>query len=405
MGYRPAQEQFTREEIHEILRRNVNLFKDDPGFATYFTDLTLYLLASQSSSDSAAPPFAPHPPAGYRAPGMELSSGEINLRVFLEDDGRAPDLLPPTAYDPAAMMPPKASSLQSFDESELDPPTNRFPAPPIAPPAPTAPAAAATPRAFPRLANHTPLPDDVPSTTNVHGAIPSSGMRRPVAPSPSMPAPALPPPPVPGAPRPFAVPPRPVASNTGIPKLPSVPIPPGATPPPSAAPAAYRPIVAPPSPPPAPPPMAPAMPVPPQLSPSLSRPSGLTPRPNMQQPYDVPSAQPPSSPPLPLPETQRPHPVSMRSSGIIQMQNAPLITPPGGALRDRQPPPVPAPPPAPLRRPDVPAPPDSLGGKTQVYRVVRPYRSQTSMESPCPVCGSMVSMDAAHCPGCGHKMH
>jgi hypothetical protein len=43
-------------------------------------------------------------------------------------------------------------------------------------------------------------------------------------------------------------------------------------------------------------------------------------------------------------------------------------------------------------------------GRTRVYRVVRSYKSQTSAETPCQVCGSLVPPDAKRCPTCGHVL-
>ncbi|MCC5875062.1 MAG: hypothetical protein JJU11_02475, partial [Candidatus Sumerlaeia bacterium] len=40
-------------------------------------------------------------------------------------------------------------------------------------------------------------------------------------------------------------------------------------------------------------------------------------------------------------------------------------------------------------------------GKTEVYRVVRPYKSQTAMEAPCHSCGTLYPVEATYCPACG----
>lgn len=40
-------------------------------------------------------------------------------------------------------------------------------------------------------------------------------------------------------------------------------------------------------------------------------------------------------------------------------------------------------------------------GKAKVYKVSRSYRSSTSAEVPCRVCGSMIPLGAQHCPSCG----
>ncbi len=43
-------------------------------------------------------------------------------------------------------------------------------------------------------------------------------------------------------------------------------------------------------------------------------------------------------------------------------------------------------------------------GRTRVYRVVRPYKSGTAVEQPCPICGGMVPLGEKQCQGCGHIM-
>lgn len=44
MTYKKGKQQFTKEEIIEILRRNVNLFKDEDEFVDYIVELALYLV-------------------------------------------------------------------------------------------------------------------------------------------------------------------------------------------------------------------------------------------------------------------------------------------------------------------------------------------------------------------------
>lgn len=44
MVFHSAKESLTREEILDILRRNVKLYKNEPEFVNYIVDLALYLL-------------------------------------------------------------------------------------------------------------------------------------------------------------------------------------------------------------------------------------------------------------------------------------------------------------------------------------------------------------------------
>ncbi|MCX7719510.1 MAG: hypothetical protein N2111_14065 [Candidatus Sumerlaeaceae bacterium] len=57
MTLRKGQQRFTKEEIVEILRRNVNLFRDEEEFVEYIVDLAIYLvehkLRSETESDAA----------------------------------------------------------------------------------------------------------------------------------------------------------------------------------------------------------------------------------------------------------------------------------------------------------------------------------------------------------------
>lgn len=362
MAIQPARENFSQEEIKEILQRNVDLFKDEPGFAQYFTELTMYLMNNNAQSPPA-PAIPPRPPKD-EIPGVgrvDFSSMDnVDLRVFLtpfpEDD-------PPTLKEfqgipnPVSPSPGPAirpASPLSVPPAAPSPQVRPMPAPPTAQPA-------VPPRQAPPLQRPTspnpPVLTDAPTRPRF----------------PSMPnAPSS----VPTGNQPGMIPPpgRQGVSQVSVPKLtpqqfggPQPPIPPmrGSSPAvPRPAPGAFSPPSAPPAPP-APPPQAAPPPVP-----------------------GAPS---------------RPISVNPRASGVFQLPNAPLITPIGDALKE---PPRSVPPAA----AQIPA--DESGnhnpaslGRTKVYRVVRPYRSATSLESPCPVCGSMVPMDQALCPGCGHQMH
>ncbi|AXA35846.1 MAG: hypothetical protein KatS3mg130_0598 [Candidatus Sumerlaea sp.] len=55
MTYKKGKQQFTKEEIIEILKRNVNLFKDEEEFVDYIVELALYLVEHrmQTQTDSA----------------------------------------------------------------------------------------------------------------------------------------------------------------------------------------------------------------------------------------------------------------------------------------------------------------------------------------------------------------
>ncbi len=44
MAYQSAKKSFTRDEIAEILKKNTELYKDDPNFPNYIADLAIYLV-------------------------------------------------------------------------------------------------------------------------------------------------------------------------------------------------------------------------------------------------------------------------------------------------------------------------------------------------------------------------
>ena len=44
MAYQSAKKSFSREEIVEILSKNVELYKNEPNFTSYIVDLALYLV-------------------------------------------------------------------------------------------------------------------------------------------------------------------------------------------------------------------------------------------------------------------------------------------------------------------------------------------------------------------------
>ena len=44
MAYQSAKKSFTRDEIADILKKNTELYKDDPNFPNYIADLAIYLV-------------------------------------------------------------------------------------------------------------------------------------------------------------------------------------------------------------------------------------------------------------------------------------------------------------------------------------------------------------------------
>lgn len=54
-AYQSAKKNFTREEIIEILKKNVDLYKEDPNFTSYIVDLALYLVEFAYKTPDAVP--------------------------------------------------------------------------------------------------------------------------------------------------------------------------------------------------------------------------------------------------------------------------------------------------------------------------------------------------------------
>ncbi len=54
MAFHSAKQSFTREDILDILRRNVKLYKNEPEFVNYIVDLALYLLENVAQGEQPA---------------------------------------------------------------------------------------------------------------------------------------------------------------------------------------------------------------------------------------------------------------------------------------------------------------------------------------------------------------
>ncbi|MBI1293012.1 hypothetical protein GC173_17515 [bacterium] len=403
MTIKPARDRFTPAEITAILQRNVELFKDEPNFAPYFTQLTMYLLDSHYDEGRISGVHPPPPPR-TDVPELRALQGSpahpIDLRVFLP---QGLDELPMTGDD---FDMPTAREMDALPDPDRDPrpqmsmtqPAGRTPLP-LPSSFPGGPRPAGGPQQLPITRTAMPPPQGRPQPP-----VPGPPPAPPTAPlftrpgtGPSqvsvarLPSPSVPPPAAP-APR------SPIPSRESPPRIPNVP--PDPMPSPSyGAPTGRQPLAPPPGPLGASRDAVPRLPLPPQqtpppyLRPPVPPPVAIPPAP--QQPASArfePAASTPGSP------GGRPVSVNSRSSGVFQMPNAPLLTPLGDTLRE--PHPGREEPKAPVEGAE-----QALGKKTQVYRVVRPYRSPTALQSPCPVCGVMVPMEAALCPGCGQQVH
>ena len=53
MSFKSAKKKLTREEIVEILKRNAELYKNEPDFVNYIIDLAMFLLEQQYGGNAA----------------------------------------------------------------------------------------------------------------------------------------------------------------------------------------------------------------------------------------------------------------------------------------------------------------------------------------------------------------
>ena len=161
---KPAQEGFTREEILEILNRNVQLYRDEVGFSDYLVDLTMFLLDQHYEKGRISPWEAPEPPSSNRKPApaatldeservkMPPTVKELQNRTHRVQEGsdRHPvPFQPPTSPSPHTPLPVSgqaertnnssaririsgvfpsatASSSSSRQEVDVDPQSGRF---------------------------------------------------------------------------------------------------------------------------------------------------------------------------------------------------------------------------------------------------------------------------------------
>lgn len=309
MATKPAQEVYTREEVLEILEHNVGLYKNDPGFAEFIVQLTLYLVEASGPPPGLVPDRPPNP-------------NNYNLKIQ-KGPSMAGATEPPTASHPRSSAHP-GTPPGGFRQQR-----------PVAPPPPR-------------------RPDGLrPPTTGHHGLGHPS--------RPSKPAPSYP-----GSMRSMDEIELPKPESLSRDTAPKPFVPKGV---------------------------------------SENQEQDPTPKSssNLMRPHIRPAAPPPS----PIKATT-PHPDVMEDShknpinpvgSRFSLERAPLQTPS----------PIPEHSPAKNKRDQGEA--SSSGqqkkqggpgvGKTQVYRVVRPYKSQTSMEAPCHSCGTMYALESPYCPACG----
>lgn len=123
MSIKPARQSFNREEILDIIRRNVALYKDEEGFVEYLTDLAAYLfqyaLDDESVSALKEDPFQAPTPPGVRLiePDMDpvslpptvaelrRRSGEVPLPGKIDPEPYRTISAPPPPRTPAVSLP------------------------------------------------------------------------------------------------------------------------------------------------------------------------------------------------------------------------------------------------------------------------------------------------------------
>ncbi|MBX7244425.1 MAG: hypothetical protein K1X53_02945 [Candidatus Sumerlaeaceae bacterium] len=83
MTLKKGQQKFTKEEIIEILKRNVNLFRDEEEFVEYIVELTLYLVEHRLQTTTKLP--AGESPAADETGGIILKRKDQFLRTRKRD--------------------------------------------------------------------------------------------------------------------------------------------------------------------------------------------------------------------------------------------------------------------------------------------------------------------------------
>ncbi len=103
MPVKPAKNEFNEEEILEILRKNISIYKDEDGFVEYFATLAAYLYGSSRRGGEQFADLDFDPLPGPKIPRPVLVNGEVGGE------------LPPTAAQRR--------------EAEMNPGSGRFMAP------------------------------------------------------------------------------------------------------------------------------------------------------------------------------------------------------------------------------------------------------------------------------------
>lgn len=91
MAYQAAKETFSRDEILDILRRNVELYRNEPTFVNYIVDLAMYLLECQGAMDqpdSGSQDLDPLSAIGMHAVGGAPAQAQPHSHVA--DHGSSP---------------------------------------------------------------------------------------------------------------------------------------------------------------------------------------------------------------------------------------------------------------------------------------------------------------------------
>lgn len=114
MPKQPAKETFSRQEIHEILRRNVELYRSDPGFVEYFTELTLYLMGKSEQGEVLAPNETPLPMDYLKRPDPKPAP------LSPPESGSRPATPPPLEEEPSSRRLARSPYLPPAPPPSLD---------------------------------------------------------------------------------------------------------------------------------------------------------------------------------------------------------------------------------------------------------------------------------------------
>ena len=104
MTYKRGKQQFTKEEIIEILRRNVNLFKDEDEFVDYIVELALYLVEHRMQTQTESGEGRPASQQQANDDVFEKRQELFRRSSFWQSDAEIHDMLQKHVREPESEL-------------------------------------------------------------------------------------------------------------------------------------------------------------------------------------------------------------------------------------------------------------------------------------------------------------